>query len=290
MPRIKIPKKDITEYFNSLEQKVFMKKNIDEILFRKRSSWNLPKTMNVNKFISELNKMHLTEIKLKALNYDSTYSRFIWGHDDLVYQLCLSLKPRSYFSHQTAMYFHGLTDKNPKTIYANSEQSLKSYRDNSLEQGRIDAAFKRKPRTSKYIFSYKDWKICCLNGINTKNLGVTEIDVLKEGELPVTNMERTLIDIAVRPVYSGGCKEVLEAYRRAKGKISVDTLITMLGKINYIYPYHQAIGVYMQTAGFDESDFNKLKKLGLRYDFYLDYDMKKTEYSKEWRIYYPKNL
>ena len=64
----------------------------------------------------------------------------------------------------------------------------------------------------------------------------------------------------------------------------------MLKKIKYIYPYHQAIGLYMQKAGFDEKDIALLKKFGKKYDFYLNYDMTKPRYSKEWKIYYPKNL
>lgn len=58
----------------------------------------------------------------------------------------------------------------------------------------------------------------------------------------------------------------------------------MLKKIKYVYPYHQAVGFYMQRAGFDDAALNKMKKLGLKYDFYLDYAMKKKEFSKEWRI------
>ena len=290
MPRIKIPKEDITKYFNSLPQKVFMKKDIYNILFEKREIWNLSGSMTVNRLIGELNKMQLNEVEIKSSNYNTTYSRYIWGTDDYEYQLSLSLRSRSYLSHQTAIILHGLTDKKTKTIYVNAEQSPKSYFESSLEQDRINAAFKRKPRTSKFIFSYKTKKICCLNGINTKNLGVIKLKVPGEGNISVTNIERTLIDIAVRPVYSGGCKSVLEAYKRAKGNISVNKLADMLKKIKYIYPYHQAIGLYMQKAGFDEKDIALLKKFGKKYDFYLNYDMTKPRYSKEWKIYYPKNL
>jgi hypothetical protein len=64
----------------------------------------------------------------------------------------------------------------------------------------------------------------------------------------------------------------------------------MLKQIKYVYPYNQAIGFYMDRAGYDQTSLNRLKKLGVNYDFYLDYSMKKKEFSKEWRIYYPKNL
>lgn len=40
----------------------------------------------------------------------------------------------------------------------------------------------------------------------------------------VTGPERTLIDITVRPFYSGGPKAVLEAYRQAKDVVSIQKL------------------------------------------------------------------
>jgi len=288
--QIKSSEKDIREYFDSLTRKVFLKKDIYQILAEKHLLWKLRKTINVDIFIDQLMEMKLNELKLTSPNYKNTYTRFIWGKCVPIYQLSLSLRSQSYFTHHTAMHILGLTNQKPSTIYVNTEQSVKPDRHSELEQERINMAFKRKPRVSKYIFIYKNWEICCVNGINTNKLGVEELNVFTEGKLPVTNIERTLIDIAVRPVYSGGCKDVLEAYKRAKGKISVNTLMTMLKKINYIYPYHQAIGLYMQKAGYKDSDLNQLKKVGMKYDFYLDYAMKKTNYSKEWRIYFPKDL
>ncbi len=129
-----------------------------------------------------------------------------------------------------------------------------------------------------------------MSGSNTNNLGVVEIETPNSGRLQVTDIERTLIDIAVRPFYSGGTREVQKAYIKAKGKISTDLLISILRKIDYVYPYHQAVGFYMQRAGFENAALNSLKKMRLKYDFYLDYGMKEKDYSKEWRIYFPKNI
>ena len=48
-----------------------------------------------------------------------------------------------------------------------------------------------------------------------------------EDGLAITNIERTLIDATVRPLYSGGVYEVFEAYRRAAEHISVNKLAAM---------------------------------------------------------------
>jgi len=281
---------EISSCFDTMGTKIYSQRGIEEFLASNWDLWGLPLNMRMPDLLDNLIKnSELKEVVLKSPNYDKEYVRYAW-REISVYKLSLSLRPRSYLSHYTAMYLNNLTEIASRTIYVNSEQSPKFRDETSLEQKLIDLAFKSKPRISKYVFTHKNWKICCLSGSNTNNLGVFEIQASNRGRLEVTNIERTLIDIAVRPFYSGGTGEVQKAYIKAKGKISTDRLISMLRKIDYVYPYHQVIGFYMQQAGFENSALNLLKKMGLQYDFYLDYGMNQRDYSKEWRVYFPRNL
>lgn len=110
--------------------------------------------------------------------------------------------------------------------------------------------------------------------------------------LEVTKPERTLIDISVRPAYAGGVSQVLNAFEKAKGQISVNTLVATLKKLDYVYPYHQAVGFYMERAGYPESQWRKLMKLGLKFDFYLAHQLtgRKKRYDPKWRLFYPSDL
>ena len=128
-----------------------------------------------------------------------------------------------------------------------------------------------------------------MSGKNTGNLG-TESRVFQGQQITLTNLERTLVDVAVRPAYSGGCAQVLEAYRRANGRVSIDSILAILAKLDYVYPYHQAIGFYLQTAGYGAAEVAKFKSMGQQFDFYLDYAMDGPSYSPEWRIHYPGDL
>jgi predicted transcriptional regulator of viral defense system len=233
------------------------------------------------------------EMKLKKITLafpSRAVVRYTWGSVP-IYDLAQSLYPESYFTHQTAMFLHGLIDESPTLLYLNIEQAFK-YREEEydLEQDRIDQAFQRPPRISKNIANCEPFQICILNGMHTGQIGV-ETQKKMKCRVQVTNVERTLIDIAVRPFYSGGVHAVLHAYRKAKGKVSIKKLVEMLTRLAFVYPYHQAIGFYLDKAGVYESkQLDLLQNFEMNYDFYLTYQMSNTSYSEKWRIYFPKEL
>jgi hypothetical protein len=286
--RLEISRTDIIEYFNNLPEKVFRLKLINEIISDNRRFWRLSDNTGAKDFILFLQeRAKLQKIELEFPSRKETI--YTWG-EVTKYKIALSIKENSYLSHYSAMHLHGLTDQIPKTIYANFEQPPKHLVKGSLQQGRIDWAFKRKPRMSNNIARIEDLNICLLNGMHTGQLGVIELDNNSGKEIKATNIERTLIDITVRPFYAGGVFEVLKAYQRAKDKVQINKLAGYLNQLNYIYPYHQAIGFYLEKAGYRRSLIDLIRKLEMKYDFYLTYDMKKPLYSLQWKLFYPEGF
>jgi predicted transcriptional regulator of viral defense system len=288
--RLTVAKKDIFSLFEEATSKVYSQAQLAGILSEHRAYWRLAGRTTARDFIAFLEKQgKLKASTFRAEKYGREIVRYSWG-DASIYELAQSLQMRGYLSHSTAVALHGLTDLIPRTLYVNVEQSPKPAHNGPLTQRGIDLAFSRKQRQSNMIYDHDGWSVTVINGKNTGSLGVEEIVGPSVERLRATNLERTLIDIVVRPTYAGGIFQVLEAYRAAKDRISTNRLIATLKKLDYVYPYHQAIGFIMERAGYPKSRYEMLRELGLQFDFYLSHDMKEPEYSTEWRLYFPQGF
>jgi hypothetical protein len=205
-------------------------------------------------------------------------------------ELAQSLSPKGYFTHFTAIQLNNLTEQVPKTVYFNIEQAAAGG-GGVVSQEAIDRAFRGKARVSSAVAEYAGFRICKLSGRNTGGLGVVE--VMHEPcrwPLRVTNLERTLIDAAVRPAYSGGVSLVAQAFENAKGQVSVNRIAAYLRQLDYTYPYHQAIGFYLERAGFDPSQLALLRGFPITHDFYLTHGLRVTDYVPRWRLFVPKGF
>jgi hypothetical protein len=293
--RLEIAGPDIRHFFDELPSKVLRISDISRHLSEQRQFWRLAQSTTLSAFIAYLTQSG--KLSKMVFPFPPPYKkeiRYAWG-DVPFHQVLLSLKKDCYFCHYTAMKAHGLTEQIPKTIYLNDEQRLESWLSGRLSQKSIDAAFRRPVRVSGNVAETKDFRVCIINGKNTGKLGVIEMDVNSDkdksmGSWRLTNIERTLIDITVRPIYAGGVTEVLKAFELAKEKVSVNRLAAMLHKLRYIYPFHQAIGFYLERAGYKPSLLEIFQSLPQEFDFYLAHDMRTTDYVENWRLFIPQGF
>src|SRR5690606_27522563 len=125
------------------------------------------------------------------------------------------------------------------------------------------------------------------------DIGIESIkrsDFLNAPSRRVTSLERTLIDIAVRPHYSGGVCEVLGAFRYACDRVSVNRIRDLLARLGHRTPYHQVIGFYMERAGYPEMSLAILEDLPRTLDLPLAHGLPRAGYSSRWRVWYPEGL
>lgn len=287
--KLKIATGRIIDYFDELQQRVFRTSDLNSILTRQRYEWKLARNTTTHKFIDFLlENAFLKRVPLTSEHYP-TIERYVWREASPL-SIALSLKRPSYLSHATAVFAHALTDQIPQTIYVNHEQSIKPNSAGPLTQQSLDRAFAHPQRRSNYIFHEGSSQFVILSGKNTGELGVISLPGHPSGSLRVTGIERTLIDIAVRPDYAGGVYQILQAYKSAREQMSVNVLMAQLKKLAYVYPFHQAIGFYMQKAGYEQARWERLRTLPMEFDFYLAHDIRDKDYDSSWRIFFPKGL
>jgi predicted transcriptional regulator of viral defense system len=137
---------------------------------------------------------------------------------------------------------------------------------------------------------HENYRVVVLSGKQTGRFGVVSVPVGAGLEVPTTTLERTLIDIAVRPTYGGGPHQVLSVFRAALKRVSISAMIEALDVLDYLYPYHQALGFYLQRAGASDDELEGLRSRGMRFKFYLAHALKDPAYDASWKIFHPKRL
>lgn len=282
-------------FFRTYEKKVLTLEDLSKILFEKQVEWQLSARYNVNNFVDDLKKstyiQHIV-ISLKNKNGEkiSTLDRFIKDSCS-VYEIALSIKSNCYLSHYSAVFLNGLTEQIPKVIFITQELSPKTKANDLLTQENIDNAFSKPQREPSHYYEFNDYKVVLLNGKYSKKIGVIRVDSIFGKNLPVTNLERTLVDITVRPNYAGGMPEVIKAFENSIEKLSVNKISSILTRLDFIYPYHQSIGFLLQRAGITaHTQLSLMKNREMIFDFYLSYEIQDACYSSEWKVFYPKEF
>ena len=304
-----VVRNQIESTFRGQARRVLSQQDVFDLITEHHEHWRLDKSINEEQIKSMIEANEVWEIGaatpraillglvrhgvLKRIQLPFPhrgYTRFSIGECS-IFELLQSLDQNAYFTHYTALQLHGLTEQIPKAIYLNVEQFATGGA-GQLSQESIDRAFKGKPRITNNVIEYDGRRVFKLNGMNTEKLGVTTMTA-DESSVPiaVTNIERTLIDITVRPMYAGGVSEVAKAYGAAAEHCSVNKIAAYLRKLNFTYPYHQAIGYYLERSDEYAADqVELLARLPMEFDFYLSYQMKNTDYNERWRLYIPKGF
>lgn len=289
--RLQIAKPDIVSFFSEKAPQVMKPRQLSAILSEQRRDWRLAQNTTIEHFVAFLTKN--ADLTRHAFEFPTRpETLFVWGKVPL-FEILQHLKTKSYFSHYTAMRMHGLTEQVPKIIYISHERTSTTT-NLDLNQAAIDEAFQGPARVSNNAVNFGDQRIVLLNGAFSDELGVISQTIQHGSEARVsvraTNLERTLIDAAVRPVYSGGVFEVAKAFELAKETLSVNSVSAMLKELNFTYPYHQAIGFYLERAGYRASTLDLLRRFPIKFDFYLTHGMAETSFDKTWRLHVPKGF
>lgn len=139
-----------------------------------------------------------------------------------------------------AMAYHGLTDQVLRTVYLMAPYG---------ETTKV---------SSQYTYSIENTRYIIIRVQPALYFGI-EDRFMGEISFSITNIERTLIDGLVRPQYCGGFLEVLEAFRRAQGRMAPQNLLEYAEK--YGISIQKRLGWVFESIGMFEKEALFLKKI-----------------------------
>lgn len=287
---IMLSKSKIELYFDNSEKVIYSSHEIMNIFNFNKKKWNLTYSTTFPKFLEFLlTKSYLEEINV-GLKVLYGWKINTYGND-IIYEIAINLKPRSYISHYTAMFLNNMTEQIPKTIYVTYDRENKLVNHNKkLEQSKIDLAFSKTKKKTEVSYNFQGYRFVLISSPSDEKIGVKNI-VLSTGlVIPVTNVERTLIDIIVRPELSGGIPEIIKAYK-AIDTVQIAKLKTYLKKKDYVYPFEQSIGFCLEYAGIEKEKVDLFfESYQFKYNFYLDRNLENPNFSERWKLFYPNYL
>ncbi len=293
MPRAKTPPATpaIAAKLHAAGDRVYRRREVGDLLRTCRAEHLVSQRLTLDEFTAFLADTGLLTIASIKPPLGSAILRY--HHGELSpFELGLTLRDNAYLSHGSAAFLHGLNDQLPSVVYVNREQSPKPEPTGPLLQANVDRAFAHPQRTSKYVFELAgtNTSFVLLSGKHTGKLGVVDVRDPYGRSVACTDLERTLVDMVVRPTYAGGVAQVLESFANARGRVSVPKLVATLEELGHFYPYHQALGFYMSRAGYEDGETKLLRRFGLAIDFYLVHAMQRMEFDASWRVYVPRGL
>lgn len=259
--------------------------DINSIFHRNKEKWKIASYRTVKHFIQFIeNNNILTLIKLKHLTKGSVKQIFATPGSNK-FDIAQTIKKEGYLSFYSACQIHQLTLQNPKSVYISYDKHGWHENTDLIEQADIDNAFSKPQRQSSEIYKSEIDDIRYV--LVQKKTDSLFVGVTKDGNVHYTDLERTLIDITIRPAYSGGVFEVLEAYINAKGRADLNRVIQYLDHLDYVYPYYQLVGFYLDKAGYAEEDLSLFLERRKDLKFYLTYNIVNKKLDQKWNIYYP---
>lgn len=275
----------------------FNRNDLKKILGDNRREWMLRSDFTPGKFIYDLVEAKI--IKEKRLGFlNHNYLVYVKEGAIDIYELASKVSEQGYFSHLSAVYLHELTMQIPKTIYLSIKQPVvKGEKQVKLDQDQINNALQNPAKLSKaftkIMVNRKQYIIYQLYGHIFSSEEIDVYSYKNSVEIKRTSLERTLIDIAIRPEYAGGIEIVREAYQNAQEKVSVNRLNAILSKMKTAYPYHQIIGFWMEICGnYTGTQIDIMRRNHQEFDFFLLHEIPQDElkYHSGWRVYYPSYL
>lgn len=236
-------------------------------LFSSKDAKNIVAQSNIN--IKDINN---TLFSLKSQGWIHSIKRDLYVLDSILiggqpiheYEIATHLVQPSAISHFSAFHYHKLTDQIPHIVFA------------------ITPIGTSIPRTSKEeYFTYQGTRYHYIQVKKEHFFGIENI-WLGDARIPITDLERTLLDGLMKPKYCGGFHEVLDAFA-SSSSFKLSKLLEYVFRLDVSIA--KRLGWVLEYIGIEDKKLKLLLEIPFKGFIKLDPSAKKQgPYNKKWQI------
>lgn len=253
---------------------------LKEILQQLKDKSLVSYSLTFNAFLLKLIDEGLTQKSITIRGHLKT--RYTFNQNLNIYDFCDSLEKNSFFSMSTALNFQGLSDFRKEYIFVSKERATRIEQGNIiLNQENIDNAFSKKPRRTNAYDKIDNNVVVLLEANNTDSFGLIEYDGYR-----VSSVNRAFVEMITNVQYFQSSQNLIQVFKNIKNKLDIDKIYTIINKFDFIYPYFQLAGFYLEKIGFLKTELTKFYNKKSELKFYTEKNKNQYEFDEYWNIYF----
>ena len=269
------------EILRTIQKYEFLsQEQLKEILHQLKDKSLVSSSLSFNSFLLKLIDEGLAQKSITIRGHLKT--RYSLRGDFNIYDFCNSLEKNSFFSMSTALNIQGLSDFREEYIFVSKERSTKIEQGNvTLTQENIDNAFSKKPRRTNAYDKIDNHVVVLLEANKTDTFEVIEYNGYR-----VSSVNRAFVEMITNVQYLQSSETIIEVFTKIKEKLNLDTIYTIIEKFDFIYPYFQLAGFYLEKIGFPKVELEKFYTKRSELNFYTQKNKNQYGFDGYWKIYY----
>ncbi|MCG3677853.1 hypothetical protein L5F07_01150 [Aliarcobacter butzleri] len=208
--------------------------------------------------------------------------RYTLNKEFNIYDFVYSLEKNGFFSMFTSLNIQGLTNFRDNFIFISKERMKRvNFNSKDITQEAIDKAFTNKPRRTKAYATIYNYNIVILESNNTQEIGIIKYKGYK-----ISSINRAFVEIISNIQYSKTPDDVIYEFKNLKDKLDINEIFNIIEKFDFVYPYYQLAGYYLEKIGFLKEELSKFFNKKTDLIFYTIKNKEKYTLDEYWGIQY----
>ncbi len=254
--------------------------DIENLLYELKKEKLVSIGLTSNDFLLKLLDDGLAVYSVKIRNIIK--ARYILSEKFDIYDFAYSLENRSFFPMFTALNIQKLSDFRNNFVFVSKERSQRtSFKSKDINQEAIDIAFAKKPRLTQARDKINGFNLVVLESNNTE-----EFEIIEYGNYKVSSVNRAFVEIISNIQYFKSSEDVIEQFSAIYKEFNLNKIYEVIEKFDFVYPYYQLAGYYLEQIGYSRTELNKFHKKKTKLKFYTVKNKESYSFDDYWNIYY----